>query len=215
MSDGYVKRILRKAGNDTLGFFGWNRRTLVFPVIYAVGFLFFWAIAGWSALLVEILRVLSFGLIAPGVAAVILFVWNLLATPGRLQAATDNKVEELEGTLNRIRNKQDAVDALSTLLSEGIHTIWNAQITNDTALQDLQTHWQDWHDRVVAHLTAHFNSADVDHFNRLGVLPLTTRDNTYLGSSGNDGTHRRILMHYALQEQRLREIIRDHNVTHF
>ena len=215
MPDGYLKRVLRKAGDDTLGFFGWNKKTLVVPVFWAAGSLIYWNIAGWSAVMEELLTVVSFGLIPVGVFAALLFVWNLLATPGRLQAATDNKVEELEGTLNRIRNKQDAVDALSTLLSEGIHTIWNAQITNDTELQDLQTHWQDWHDRVVAHLTAHFNSADVDHFNRLGVLPLTTRDNTYLGSSGNDGTHRRILMHYTLQEQRLREIIRDHNVTHF
>ena len=36
-----------------------------------------------------------------------------------------------------------------------------------------------------------------------------------MGADGNDETHRRILMQYAPQAQRLREIIRDRNVTHF
>ena len=215
MSHGYIKRVLRKAGNDTLGFFGWNKKTLALPVFWVVGSLVYWGVAGWSAMMNELLIAVSYGLIPVGAFAVLLFVYNFLAAPARLQAATDHQVEELEGTLNRIRNKQDAVDELSVLLSEGIHTIWNAPVNNDDESVALNAHWCDWHDRVVAYLTAHFNKADVDHFDRLGVLPITTRGNTYTGMDGNDETHRRILMHYALQEQRLREIIRDHNVTHF
>ena len=66
----------------------------------------------------------------------------------------------------------------------------------------------------INHLTEHFNKADVDHFSRLGVIPITERGNTYTGEDADNKTHRKILMHYAIQEQRLREIVRDHNVTH-
>lgn len=163
----------------------------------------------------EVLKAVAFGLIPVGGFLVLLLVYNFFAAPARLQAEAEHQVEKLEDTLTRIRSKQDAVDHLSGLLSEGIHTIWNAPVANDVEVTALDDHWCDWHNRVVAYLTKHFNKADVDHFNRLGVLPVTTRENTYAGQDGNDPRHRRILMHYALQEQRLREIIRDHNITHF
>lgn len=213
MAEAYIKRVIRKAGDDTLGFFGWNKKTLVFPALWLVGSLIYWAVAGWSAVMEELLKVVSFGLIPVGALVVFLYVYNLFAAPARIQATSNHDVEELENTLGRIKNKQDAVDELSVLLSEGIHTIWNAPVTNSAELSALDAHWQGWHERVVAHLTAHFNRADVDHFNRLGVIPITMRGNTYMGEDDNEGTHRRLLMHYALQEQRLREIIRDHNVT--
>ncbi len=210
----YFKRRLQRAFADTIGPLGWNRQTVPVVVeIPAVFLLVHWFRQGWGEAMNE-LEVFVSLLIATAAVFSGNFIWNYVAAPSRMQAEADEEIDGLQGQIDRIRNKQNAVDELSSFLSEGINTIWNAPVTNDGELEALDAHWKDWHGLVVAYLTEHFNKADVDHFNRLGVIPVTMRGNTYSGTDGSDDRHTTILMHYALQEQRLREIIRDHNVTH-
>lgn len=214
MAQSYFKRRLQRAFTDTIGPLGWNWHTVPIGIEIPVAFLVVHWIRQGRDEAVNELEIFVSLIIAAAAVFVANFFWNYWAAPARMQSDADTKIESLEGQIDRIRNKQDAVDQLSALLSEGIHTIWNAPVTNNDELTALDAHWQDWCRRVVAYLTAHFNRADVDHFDRLGVLPITEKGNTYMGEDGNDPRHRRILMLYALQEQRLREIIRDHNVTH-
>ena len=207
MSERYWKRRLKRALADTIGPLGWNLQTVVFAIEgTAVFLLALWALSGFETVRGEVDVV-----IATVAALVVVFVGNFLlnyvAAPSRMQREADQEVGKLQASLDRIGNKQDAVDALSDLLSDGISEIWNRPITSDQYLDLLSIYWNQWTARVEDQLKENFTHADLIHFSRLGVVPLTGRDGTY------DRRHEKILREYALKEQRLREIIRDHNVT--
>lgn len=205
MQMGYPKRILIKGWIDTLDFFGWNWRTLIVPLLYLVGSIVFGLWQGKDKLLDKWIETAAFGLVPVSGFAVLLFIYNVIAAPARLQANADNRIGTLEDELKVIREKQSYVDVLSDLLSEGIHTIWNAPVANQQELDTLAQVLHDWQAQVERELIDHFTHTDFIHFHRLGVVPLVGRDNTF-----ND-RHEKILREYALKESRLREIIRDHN----
>ncbi len=211
MEQPYWQRVVIRAFGDTLSFFGWNRRTLALPALYIAGAAVHWGIAGWDAVVSEVLATLAYGLVPVGGFAVLLFVWNWIKAPGRIQRETEEQNVELADKLNKIKNKQDKVDALSNLLDEAIHKIWNRPVTNNNELNELDKYWHEWMERVEGFLRENFTHSDLIHFSRLGVVPLVGRSDTFEDGTGR---HAKILREYALKEQRLREIIRDHNVTH-
>jgi hypothetical protein len=208
MEASYLKRVVKKGVSDTIEFFGWNKRTLVVPFLWLIGAGIHWGLAGWEAVASELIIALVYGLIPVVGFAILLLLYNLMSAPARLQAAADTRIHQLAESIEKIRNKQDKVDHLSELLSEGIQEIWNREVSNDRQLQELDDYWMDWRKRILSYLDEHFTKSDVAHFGRLGVVHLVGRTDAY------NERHAKILREYALQEQRLREIIRDHNVTH-
>jgi len=213
MPNRYVARLFNKAFSDTVGFFGWNRRSLVLPIAGFAGMGTRWAISGWDVVAGDITATVFYVLAPVGAVTIALFLYNLIRAPDRLQAACEARAAELSRSLDIIRNKQDKVDHLSGLLSEGISKIWNTQIDDESGLVELTDTWEQWQEGVVSYLRNNFNRADLDHFCRLGVVPIVGRPGAYRQNEIDD-RHAKILREYALKEARLREIIRDHNVTH-
>jgi len=97
--------------------------------------------------------------------------------------------------------KQNPVDTLAELRSEGIHKILNAPVENDDDWKNLQEYQKEWWARVESVLKDNFSTADELNFTRLGVIPLLSFPHTY-----NDG-HAKMLREFAIQDDRLREII--------
>jgi hypothetical protein len=153
----------------------------------------------------EVTRVLT--ALAPFLIFPVFFVWKLTTVPALLAEETSGRNAELSGQLARITDKQAWVDVLSDLLSEGIHEIWNGTVTNDAQMEALQQYWVKWCRDVEEVLREKFTHSDLIHFSRLGVVPIVVRRDAF------DNHHEKILREYALKEQRLREIIRAHNVT--
>lgn len=101
--------------------------------------------------------------------------------------------------------KQNPVDVLAELRSEGIHRILNARVTNDSDWKKLEEYQKEWWNRVDTVLRDNFTNADRLNFTRLGVIPLLQFPHTY--SEG----HAKMLREFAIQDDRLREII-DRNI---
>lgn len=105
-----------------------------------------------------------------------------------------------EPTVN-MHERQNPVDTLAELRSEGIHKILNAPVENDDDWKNLQEYQKEWWERVESVLKDNFSTADELNFTRLGVIPLLSFPHTY-----NDG-HAKMLREFAIQDDRLREII--------
>jgi len=207
----YFQRRLSRAFTDTIGPLGWNLKTLFAGVQTLVAFLLlYWAIGGTESVIAE-MQVVAATLGAFAIVFIGNFIWNYAQAPKRMQKDADDKIEELESTIEKVSNKQSEVDVLSALLSEGINRVWNREINSEQEFEEFRSYWEDWRSLVIAQLEQHFTQSDVIHFSRLGVIPIVHRGNLYEPRADK---HSHILMQYALQEQRLREIIRDHNVTH-
>jgi len=112
----YFKRRLQRAFADTIGPLGWNRQTVPLVVeIPAVFLLVHWYRQGWGEAMNE-LEVFVSILIATAAVFSGNFIWNYVAAPSRMQAEADEEIDGLQGQIDRIRNKQDAVDELSSFL---------------------------------------------------------------------------------------------------
>ena len=94
-----------------------------------------------------------------------------------------------------------AVNELALLQSEAIHEIWNRPVSSDAEVDSLEQYDIGWQRRVAAILERDFSKAEVVHFTRLGVVPMTFRDGTF------NAKHAKILREYALREDRLRDIV--------
>ena len=98
---------------------------------------------------------------------------------------------------------QEAIDQLAELRSEGIHSILNAPVQNQDEWEMLCAVKVEWWDRVKRHLEANFTKADELQFTRLGTVPLLTFPHVF-----NEG-HAKILREFAVQEQRLMDIVKN------
>lgn len=81
----YYRRVLGRAWQDTKAFFGWKRKTLIFLPLYAAGLCLYWLWQGREAVKEEIVVFLAFGLAPMGAIAVLLFIWNAISAPMRIE----------------------------------------------------------------------------------------------------------------------------------
>lgn len=209
MREAFTRRCLVRGWTDTVSFFGWNRATAVVVLFWPLGALLGWAILGFDAVIGEIFQSALFGLIPLGAAAVAILTWNIVTAPKKLLAEAEKTADNLDAALQLISNKQASVDQLARLLSDAIHEIWNRPVENEDEFQLFRQYWEDWQRRVHDVLVANFSIADTLSFDRLGVVPIVRK-----AGSWDDPRYLKIMQEYALKEARLREIIRDHNVTH-
>lgn len=115
VTERYYSKMLKRAWQDTKGFFGWNKKSLVFLLLYAVGLLLYWVLQGVEAVKEEILFFLAFGLAPIGGFAILLFLWNSLRAPIRMEKQTkeshkeqvDELNTELEGVKQRVQLLED------------------------------------------------------------------------------------------------------------
>lgn len=208
----YRKRVLRWAARETLTHVGWNRPTLIVSALTYLGVISIrLKVQGTDEMFGALGEEFFYIVVALTVVGLLVFVFNFLRAPAILQAEIEAQRDNLDHNLRKINDKQDEVDRLSALLSEGIHQIWNRSVTSQQELDDLNDYWIDWQARVSAKLDEPFTDSDRVHFKRLGVVPIIGRGGTF---NDPQNLHGKILMEYALKEARLREIIRDHNITH-
>lgn len=71
----------KRAGKDTLSFFGWNKRTTIPLLLWALGAYIYWKWQGVVAVLEEISVTISFGLIPVAIFLIGLYAWNLIRAP--------------------------------------------------------------------------------------------------------------------------------------
>ena len=71
----------KRAFKDTKAFFGWNKRTLLLPLFWCGGGIFYWQWQGVEAMLEEVAVAIAFGLIPVGIFAFLLFIYNLIRAP--------------------------------------------------------------------------------------------------------------------------------------
>ncbi len=210
----YFKRWVSRAGKDTLEALGWNVETVALGTLIAAGTLvLYFKYASHEDAMFEVQDIL-FAVVASVVVAAAFFLFNFAMTPSRLQAESDASQKRLETRLSALTSKQEHVDRLSEYLSDGIRDIWNSFPADATELAMLDSTWARWRTDVETYLAAHFTKSDLIHFSRLGVVPLIDRASQFATGSTEWYAHNKILREYAVKESRLREIIRDHNITH-
>ena len=105
----YYLSILTKAIKDTILFFGWNKRNLVWPLSIVSGFLVYWKWQGLDKVTEEIQVFISFILVPAGAFAILLFLINAIKAP--FLKAKENrgeynvKVSSLEAELNSTKER--------------------------------------------------------------------------------------------------------------
>lgn len=98
--------------------------------------------------------------------------------------------------------KEEALDLLADLFSEGVQEIWNRPVRNHQELAELKKFDHNWQRRVRVVLREAFPRSEFVLFSRLGVIPVITRENTF------DAEHAKILREYAIREERLKDVLR-------
>lgn len=74
-------KALIRAFRDTKSFFGWNRKTVIHPILYGVGLIVYYLLYGEQGVIGEVWHFIAFGLIPVGVFILLLFLWNLMRAP--------------------------------------------------------------------------------------------------------------------------------------
>jgi hypothetical protein len=80
---------------------------------------------------------------------IVLFAWNLLTAPAKLQQEADNQIAELKTRLNNRETRQNAMARLWALRAEGVE-MRNKKIVGADAASEWIKRFQHWHQRVLA-----------------------------------------------------------------
>lgn len=91
----YYACVFKRAGKETLTFFGWNRRTLLLPVLFVVGVIVGLATLRGELVLDQILTTFVFGLVPVGALAVLITIVNLFRSPHLIHTDVTKQVDAL------------------------------------------------------------------------------------------------------------------------
>ena len=158
---------------------------------------------GWNTLLDLILISLPTFV----VLWLIIFAFELCKAPPAIHKQTEARRDAAEVSAAKSRVKQDDVDALSLMRKDGVDKILNCKITNEIELLELDNYWQDWQKKVCELLETSFSISDKIHFDSLGAVK------TAVFSHPRYMRHHQILEQWAMEDERLRDIIQRHNPT--
>ena len=180
---GYWLRVLHRAWTDTRRFFGWNKRTIVMPILFGVGSLFHLWWFGVSAMMDEIDLFISYSLAPVGAFTILLFLWNMIAAPPRMEYEASQKAETTE---RELRSSQSILQA-QVKKKQGNETLAkNLQVIFDNGselLNQTPGNFGEWTGQVIAwfqeaeaEMEGNLPASEIHMFRTISPVPKVKQD---------------------------------------
>ena len=148
--DGFHIRVRVRAWTDTLRDCGFRDvRTSVVKIIWIIIGLVVALYLGGAEVLIEHAGKLGTWIVVLLVFFILLFSWNLVTAPAKLQQEADNEIATLKTKLDDREARQSAMARLWALRAEGTE-MRNQKVVGANAAVDWMTRFENWHQRVLA-----------------------------------------------------------------
>jgi hypothetical protein len=147
----YWTRVSVRAWTDTLRDCGFRDvRTSVVKIIWIIiGLGVALYLGGAKDVLIEHAGKFGTGIATLLLFFIILFSWNLLTAPAKLQQEADNEIAALKTKLNNREARQSAMARLWALRAEGTE-MRNQKVVGANAAVEWMKRFENWHQRVLA-----------------------------------------------------------------
>jgi len=146
----YWTRVRVRAWTDTLRDCGFRDvRTSVVKIIWIIIGLVVALYLGGAEVLIEHAGKFGTGIAVFLVFFIILFLWNLVTAPAKLQQEADNEIAALKTKLNDREARQSAMARLWALRAEGT-AMRNQKVVGANAAVEWTKQFENWHQRVLA-----------------------------------------------------------------
>jgi len=147
----YLTRVRERAWMDTLRDCGFRDvRTAIVKIIWIlIGLVVALYLGGVKEVLIEHAGKVGTGIAVFVLFFIVLFVWNLLTAPAKLQQEADNEIAALKTKLNNREARQSAMARLWALRAEGT-AMRNQKVVGTNAASEWMKQFEDWHQRVLA-----------------------------------------------------------------
>src|SRR5262249_28479751 len=146
----YWTRVRVRAWTDTLRDCGFrDKRTSVVKIIWIIiGLGVAWYLGG-ANVLIEHAGKFGTGIAVFLVFFIVLFSWNLVTAPGKLQQEADNAIAALKTKLNDREARQTAMARLWALRAEGV-AMRNQKVVGASEAVEWIKQFENWYQRVLA-----------------------------------------------------------------
>jgi hypothetical protein len=146
----YWTRVRVRAWTDTLRDCGFrDKRTSVVKIIWIIiGLGVAWYLGG-ANVLIEHAGKFGTGIAVFLVFFIVLFSWNLVTAPAKLQQEADNEIAALKTKLNDREARQSAMARLWALRDEGV-AMRNQKVVGASGAVEWIKQFEIWHQRVLA-----------------------------------------------------------------
>lgn len=92
-----------RAYSNTIGFIGWNRKTLLISLLFPLGLIIFWRVRGFEAAMDQILVLVSFTILPLGIVFACLFLFNLVRAPYCLYRDQQNQISLSDKEIKQLK----------------------------------------------------------------------------------------------------------------
>jgi hypothetical protein len=146
----YWTRVRSRAWTETLRDFGFrDLRTSVVKIIWILIALAVALYFGGAEVLIEHAGKLGTGIAVSLIFFIVLFSWNLVTAPAKLQQEADNEIAALKTKLSDREARQSAMARLWALRAEGV-AMRNQKVVGASAAMEWRMQFENWHQRVLA-----------------------------------------------------------------
>jgi len=146
----YWTRVRVRAWTDTLRDCGFRDvRTSVVKIIWIIIFGLVVAYLGGANVLIEHAGKSGTWIATLLLFFIVLFSWNLVTAPAKLQQEADNEIAALKTKLNNREARQSAMARLWALRAEGTE-MRNQKVVGANGAAEWMKQFENWHQRVLA-----------------------------------------------------------------
>ena len=146
----YWTRVRVRAWTDTLRDCGFRDvRTSVVKIIWIIIGLVVALYLGGAEVLIEHVGKLGTWIVVLLVFFILLFSWNLVTAPAKLQQEADNEIATLKTKLDDREARQSAMARLWASRAEGV-AMRNQKVVGASAAVEWIKQFENWHQRVLA-----------------------------------------------------------------
>ena len=146
----YWTRVRVRAWTDTLRDCGFRDvRTSVVKIIWIIIGLVVALYLGGAEVLIEHAGKLGTWIVVLLVFFILLFSWNLVTAPAKLQQEADNEIATLKTKLDDREARQSAMARLWASRAEGV-AMRNQKVVGASAAVEWIKQFENWHQRVLA-----------------------------------------------------------------
>jgi hypothetical protein len=148
----YYSRVFGRAVHNTVTLIGWQWKSLIFPIAYLLGFLWFVRSRGFLLAFQALLEDWYLFFVPAGLGVALIFIYNLLMAPVRLS-------KEQEEEINRLRGSPASLGVNSReVVGQALADLDDLFLRSVTTDQELET-WTNEVDVVVNTVLAFIHQA--------------------------------------------------------